>query len=891
MSENKKVTLTINGVKREVPASPDMVLLDLLRNDLHLTGTKQSCDRKGQCGACTVIVDNKAVRSCITKVASLDGSEVITVEGLGTPDNPHLIQEAYVLSGAIQCGYCTPGMIMATKALLDKNENPSDADIKKALSRNLCRCTGYTKIFDAVRLAASFIRGETTPEKVRASLRTEAMGESHPRPSSMLKACGLAKFAADYYIDGAVEIAGVHSTEHHARIKSIDTSEAEKMPGVIGVMTGKDVPGTNRIRVMAPDQPILCEDIVRMYGDPIAVVAAETRQQARAAATKVKVTYEPLPVMRTAREAIAEGAYQIHSHSPNLCFAMPLKKGDAEKALKEAAAIVEGNFTTQMNHQAPLEPEVCIAYLDGEGDKPELVIVGRSINIHGAKAQLQDALGYDNIRYQEPFVGGQFGIKATISSEGIAGAAALYFKRPVRYVPSIEESMWISSKRHPFDMTVKLGADADGHITTYDIDILENTGAYMTLAFVPISRALHMLSSSYNIPNINAVGRAVYTNDAPGGAARGAGPPQACFALESAMDMLAEKLGIDALEFRRMNSLKPGQSKATGMVVSQWPFPEICDLIQPCYEKAKKEAEEFNSSQSGPIRRGVGIAADAFGIAEAGDKSDLSVEVDPDDGITIYAAIADPGEGNDSMLTQIAAHLLDIPMEKVRLYTRDTDKTVGMGPAAGSRMTFMGGGALVNALEQMKQAMKEAGTRTYEGLKKAGKPTRYQGVRNAPGEGRPDRDTGQGPSFVTDVQNIQMAEVEVNIKTGETRVIKMTTAVDAGPIINPQNFTGQLEGGMDQGVGYALREEYINGKTKDWVTFKFPTINDSFDTEIYTSETPREPGTLGSTGIGEMTMVSTAPAVTNAIKNACGARVYNLPATPEKVKAALAAEK
>jgi aldehyde oxidoreductase len=345
---------------------------------------------------------------------------------------------------------------------------------------------------------------------------------------------------------------------------------------------------------------------------------------------------------------------------------------------------------------------------------------------------------------------------------------------------------------------------------------------------------------------------------------------------------------MDPLEFRRINSLKPGQSKATGMVVTQWPFPEMCDLIQPHYERAKKEADEFNKGQTGPLRRGVGLGAHSFGIAEAGDSSALAVECDPDDGITIYAAIADPGEGNDSMLTQIAAHLLDIPLEKVRLYTRDTDKTVGMGPAAGSRMTFMGGGALVNALEQMKQAMKEAGAKTYEGLKKAGKPTRFEGARNAPSEGETDRETGQGPSFVTDVQNIQMAEIEVNTKTGDVTVLKMTTAVDSGPIINPQNFTGQLEGGMDQGVGYALREEYINGKTKDWVTFKFPTINNSFEVEIYASETPRDPGTLGSTGIGEMTMVSTAPAVTNAIKNACGARIYNLPATPEKVKAALA---
>jgi aldehyde oxidoreductase len=254
--------------------------------------------------------------------------------------------------------------------------------------------------------------------------------------------------------------------------------------------------------------------------------------------------------------------------------------------------------------------------------------------------------------------------------------------------------------------------------------------------------------------------------------------------------------------------------------------------------------------------------------------------------------VADPGEGNDSMLTQIASHLTGIPMEKIRLFTRDTDRTTAMGPAAASRMTYMAGGSLVLSIEQLKKAMKEAGTDTHAGLKKAGKPTRYMGSKRAAGEEGPlDPKTGQGPSFESRVHAIQMAEVEVNTDTGEVRVLKMTTAVDAGKVINPQNLEGQLEGGMDQGVGFALREEYIHGKTKDWVTFKFPTMKTAFDMDIITRETPRTRGPLGATGVGEMTMVPTAPAVTNAIYDACGVRIYNLPATPEKVRAALAARK
>jgi aldehyde oxidoreductase len=329
------------------------------------------------------------------------------------------------------------------------------------------------------------------------------------------------------------------------------------------------------------------------------------------------------------------------------------------------------------------------------------------------------------------------------------------------------------------------------------------------------------------------------------------------------------------------------RARSSGATVDQMEFVELCDAIKPLYEKAKKNAAEFNK-KGGKIKRGVGIGCHSFGVAEPADGASNYAEINPDDTVTIYAAIADPGEGNDSMLTQLAAQVLGFPMEKIRLYTRDTDKTVGAGPSAGSRQTYIGGGAMVNALEKMVQAMKEAGSKTYAGLKKAGKPVRYEGHKEVPGPDALDPKTGQGASFDSLVQNIQIAEVEVNTETGDVKALKMTSAVDAGPIIHPQNLEGQLEGGMDQGIGYALREEFVLGKTKDWITFKFPTIGDSCEVEFIKRETPRKRGTLGATGIGEMTMVSTAPAITNAIYNACGARIYHLPATPEKVKAALA---
>jgi aldehyde oxidoreductase len=881
----KKISLKLNGQWRQFVVGRDRVLLDLLREDLRLTGAKQSCDRKGQCGACTVIVNGKATRSCLTKVVDLEGAEVLTVEGLGTPENPHLIQEAFVLAGAVQCGYCTPGMIMAAKALLDRNPDPTTEDIKRALARNLCRCTGYKKIIDAVKLASRFILGEIRPDEVRPNPKSGMMGVSHPRPSAMIKACGVAEFTADIKIEGAAEIAVVRSTEHHAVIKSIDTSVAEKMPGVIGVMTAKDIQGTNRLKYLVPDQPVLCEDKVRCFGDPIAVVAAETAAQARAAVEAVKVDYDALPAMMTPAEALGDDALQIHPDRPNLCYRQPQIKGDAEKALAESAAVVEAEFSTQLNHQAPLEPEVCVAYLEDDGGEAQLVIIGRSINIHFHLAMLQEALGWENMRYEEAYSGGQFGIKLSITSEGIAGAAALHFKRPIRYIPGLWESMVMTSKRHPFSMKVRLGADAQGRLTAYTNDFIVENGAYHFNGSAIVNRALWMLSGSYNIPNIKALSQLVYTNNAWGGAARGAGPPQANFALESAIDMLADKMGIDPLEFRRMNSLQPGQSKSTGRVVEQWPFPELCEAIRPDYERARREAAAF---EDGPVKRGVGLGTGAFGIAWPGDTARVAVECDPDDGVTIYAAVADPGEGNDSMLTQLAAHLLDLPMEKVRLVVRDTARTTATGPAAGSRMTYMVGGALVNAIEQIKEALAEAHVSGYEGLKRAGKPIRYVGTKKNEDEGPLDPETGQGPSFEAQVHAVQLAEVEVNTETGEVKVIKMTTAVDAGPVIHPQNLEGQLEGGMDMGVGFALREAYVHGETKDWLTFKFPTMGTAFEMEVITRETPRIKGALGATGVGEMTMVPTAPAVTNAIKDACGVRIHHLPATPEKIKAALA---
>jgi aldehyde oxidoreductase len=526
--------------------------------------------------------------------------------------------------------------------------------------------------------------------------------------------------------------------------------------------------------------------------------------------------------------------------------------------------------------------------MEGEGEDAELVVVGRSINIHLHMQTLQEALGFEAIRYEEPFAGGQFGIKVEIITEGIAAAAALHFNRAVRYVPSLHESMVITSKRHPFEIETRLAADADGRLTAMAMDITVDNGAYMSLGRVIVNRALHMLTSSYLVPNLAVTSRLVYTNNPWGSAARGAGPPQTHFALEAAVDLLAEKMGIDRLEFRKRNSLKPGEAKATGHVVTEWPFPGLCDAIEGPYERALAAARAANADADGPIRRGVGLGAAAFGIAMPGDKSIGFVELDPDDGVTVYMAAGDPGEGNDSMISQLVASVLELPPARIRLRTRSTADTAASGPVSGSRATYMLGGAAVDAAQQLRAAMEELGSRSYAAFVERGVPVRYRGGRTTVETAPLDPETGLGPSFEVQVFSVQMAEVEVDTTTGEVRVVRITSAADPGRIIHPVNVEGQLHGGMDMGIGFALREEYVPGRSKDWITFKFPNIRYATEMETILVETPRQLGTLGSVGIGEMAMVSTAPAIMNAIRDATGAMVYDLPATPERVKAALA---
>ena len=421
----------------------------------------------------------------------------------------------------------------------------------------------------------------------------------------------------------------------------------------------------------------------------------------------------------TPKEALAPDAKKLHDWSPNLISMNPQYFGDAEKALKSSKYVVEAQLSTQVNHQAPLEPEVTVCYLDGKGDDAELVVIGRSINIHPNNAVIAETTGWKKTRYIEAFAGGQFGQKSAIITEALAAAACAHFRKPIRYVPSLTESFFMSPKRHPYDMIMKMGADEKGKFTALWADMYINKGAYFLLGGLTIHRTLHMLSSAYKIPNVWAECKLVYTNNAPGAAARGAGPPQSNFGVESMIDMLAEKVGMDKLEFRRINSLKPGEPRSTGATVSQWEFPQICDMIQPHWDRAKKDCAAFNKKND-KIKRGVGLGVHAFGIGGAGDQGHVRLEVHEDDTISIIAAIADPGEGNDAMLTQVAARVLGVPQKQFKLDDLHPQHR-GMGPPPAICRLHR---RLQQAVEQLKNlSIKPA---SYKALKKATCPPAYR---------------------------------------------------------------------------------------------------------------------------------------------------------------------
>lgn len=900
----KKVVM-LNGAVKTLIVDSESSLADVLRRDLRLTGTKIGCNG-GQCGACSVLMDGKVVRSCVTKMKKVpDGAVITTIEGVGTPENLHALQLSWAVHGGAQCGFCSPGFIVSAKGLLDQNNNPTREDVREWFQkhRNVCRCTGYQPLVDAVMDAARVLRGEITMQDLAYKLPADGKiwGGVIPRPSAIAKVTGTCDYGADLGIKmppDTLHLKLVQAEVSHANILDIDTSEAEKMPGVYRVLTHKDVQGKNRITGLITfpsnkgdgwDRPILCDTKVFQYGDAIAIVCADTEANAEAAVKKVKVNLEILPAYMSAPAAMAPDAIEIHPGTPNVYFEQKIVKGeDTAPLMGQVAHTVEGSFYVGRQPHLPIEPDVGFAYTDDEG---RLTIHSKSIGLGLHAAMIAPGLGVEpaKLRMVQNPAGGTFGYKFSPTIEALLGVAALATGKPVYLNFTYYQQITYTGKRSPFFVDLKFGADKDGRIVAMESDWTVDHGPYSEFGDLLTLRGAQFIGAGYSIPNIRGLGRTVCTNHAWGSAFRAYGSPQSEFASECLMDMLAEKMGIDPLELRHLNAYRPGDTTPTGQAPEVYSLPALIDLIRPRYQAALAEARKASTPTK---MRGVGVSVGVYGCGLDGpDGAEVWVELTPQ-GVTLSTCWHDHGQGAD-MGCLATAHESLRPMgikpEQIKLNLNDTALAPDGGPAGGSRSQVMVGNAIVVGCGVLLNAMRKAdGTyRTYAEMVAEGLDLKYVGKWSAPSTACDEN--GQGNPFSNYMYGVFLAEVEVDAVTGKTQVLKMTLAADIGSIANKLVVDGQNYGGIAQGIGLALTEDFEDlKKHTSMLACGIPYTKDVPDgIELLYIETPRELGPHGAAGVGELPLTTPHAAIINAINNACGVRITQLPALPEKVLAGL----
>jgi aldehyde oxidoreductase len=903
----QKKVIQINGVSRTLIVDPESALSDVLRQQLGLTGTKVGCG-SGHCGACSVIVDGKLVMSCALKMKKIaDYAVITTIEGIGTPQKLHPIQLALVLHGAPQCGFCMSGFVVSSKVLLDQNPNPTRQDIRDWFDKhhNVCRCNGYKPVVDAVMDAARVLRGEISMADLEFKMPADGRlwGSKYPRPSAIAKVTGTFDYGADAGLKmppDTLQLALVQAQVSHANILGIDTSEAEKMPGVFKVVTHKDVKGKNRITGLITfatnkgdgwDRPILCDSKIFQYGDAIAIVCAATEKQARAAAQKVKVQLDVLPAYMNAPAAMADGALEIHPGTPNVYFEIPLIKGAETQPLMEAAACtVEGEYYLQRQPHLTVEPDTGFAYVDEEG---RLTIHSKSIALYLHHGMIAPGLGVapEKLRLVQNGAGGTFGYKFSPTMEALVGVAALATGRPVFLKYDYFQHITYTGKRSPFFLKLKYGADKNGKVVAMESDWTVDHGPYSEFGDLLTLRGAQFIGSGYGIPNIRGMGRTVCTNHAWGSAFRAYGSPQSFLASESLMDELAEKMGLDPLELRYLNVYRPGDTTPTGQAPEVYSFPRMLDKMRPLYQAAKSRAQKESTPE---IKKGVGISLGIYGCGLDGvDSSEIDIELTRT-GVTLSNTWEDHGQGADmgSLGTaHEALRPLHLAPEKIQLVMCDMGSAPNSGPAGGSRSQVMTGNAIKVGCELLLEAMhKPDGTyRSYDEMVAAGIPLRYRGKWSATTASSCDLKTGQGAPFTTYMYGVFLAEVAVEVKTGKTKIDKMTLISDIGTINNQLVVDGQNYGGIAQGIGLALSEDFEDlQKHTNMRACGIPYANDIPDNiDLYYVETPRPFGPFGAAGVGEVPLTSPHVAIVNAIANATGVRIRQLPATAEKVLAGL----
>ncbi len=930
----QKIKFIVNGDPVEIDPKPGETLAELLRERLHLTGTKIGCE-EAECGACTVIIDGEPQLSCTYPAQRVHGKDVLTIEGLATyearkygldeqPDHLHPLQDAFIQHGAVQCGFCIPGQIMTSHALLEENPEPTPEQIRYALKDTLCRCAGYPTIERAILAGAESLRtGEPvkSPELAASANPGKVVATSQIRPDAVAKVTGEAIFSDDLYFDGMLYARAKRAGIPHGLVKTLNVDAARALPGVAAVLTAADIPGEHTHGVVINDWPSLVGvgERVRYVGDTIAIVAAESAEIAAAALDLIQVEYQELEVIDNPVRANDPDAPQLHSKG-NLLKHIKVRRGKVNAGFAAADVVLEHTFFTQTTDHAFMEPECSVAVPTADGRME--VYVGSQIP-YADRNQVARALGWseERVRIVGQLMGGGFGGKEDIAGQVHAALLAHATGRPVKLLFDRHESLIVHPKRHATQITVKLGAKKDGTLVAAKTDLYGDTGAYASLGEKVMGRATTHSSGPYDIPHVQADCLAMYTNNPPAGAFRGFGALQGQFAIENMIDRMAAELGIDPVELRRKNALRVGSTTNTGQVLR-----ESVGLLE-CIDKVEAQMRQraaadgylspftsYFSPATSHLKRAWGFAVAYKNTGLGGgapDKAGAEVELYPDGSLQVRTASAELGQGLVTVLRLIAAEEFGLNPEMVDVLVMDTDLTPDGGPTTASRQTYVTGNAAYHAAKTLKDAITATLAEKYdhppddirfvEGLAQVGEQAVPLGnvVEFMRAEGREPRafyeywapetkPLGEGGdmhfafSFAA-----QAVEVEVNTHTGEVAVLQVIAANDVGRALNPLGLQGQVEGGVVMGVGHALTENFIveNGVpfTDHLARYRIPNITQTPEITSIVVEHPTGDGPYGAKGVGEIVSIPTIPAIANAIYNAVGVRIDRLPVDQEYV--------
>ena len=843
----------VNG--QPVTAEGRQKLLRFLRDELHLTGAKDGCS-EGACGACTVLIDGEPVRACVPPVSTLAGRHILTVEGL-SEEEKKLYTYAYAEAGAVQCGFCIPGMVLCTKALLDKNPDPTEAEIRYALRNNYCRCTGYVKIIAAVKLAAKLKREGVIPAPSKTDWQ---IGSSVHRIDAAEKVQGSGKYPDDCYLPGMVYGSAVRAKYPRARVRSIDTSKAMALDGVIAVLTADDIPGENRIGHIKHDQYTLIPvgGLTHYLGDAVALVVAKDTETLEKAKKLVQVDYEILPHVNSPFAAMQEDTPRVFDEEgTNLQAMKHVSRGDADAAIRNSKYVISRHFETPWTEHAFLEPECAVAYID---DDKDVHLLTTDQSSHTTLHECCLLLGTKKVKVENMLVGGGFGGKEDMSVQHHAALITYVTGLPVKVKLSRAESLLIHPKRHPFWMDFTLGCDENGIIQGVKAEVVSDTGAFASLGGPVLERACTHAAGPYNYQNFEITGRAFYTNNPPAGAFRGFGVTQTCFAIESLLNEMAEKAGISPWEIRYRNAIRPGQVLPNGQIVGpETGLVETLDAVKAEYDAAVAAGKPVGLACA-MKNAGVGVGLPDYGRCK--------LIVEADEKLHIYTGASCIGQGLGTVLIQMIVTNTKLTREQIVYERSNTWISPDSGDTSGSRQTLVTGEACRRACELFNEA--------YAGSMRPLIGREFYGEYYA----KTDRLGSEKPNPVSHVAYGYATQMCILDKQSG-KIEKIVAAHDVGKAVNPRSCEGQIEGGVVMSMGFALRERYPideNCKPIDkYGRLGLFRAHEVPEIEAIVVEKPGLDVACGAIGIGEITSIPTAPAIAEAYYQLDGNRRTKLP--------------